>query len=655
MVSSSSTNRLSELVRELYGPQRGAETVERIETLVEHYRRRIERPASARQVPAETPSSPAGAPGGSAGGARSEPASDPTGTSTNDAADRGARRAGSADSASAAAPAFPLDHSDAFLITYGGQFRATERKRLEQLAAFLHEYAEGTLSGVHILPFFPYSSDDGFSVIDYRRVDPAIGEWSTVRELSDRFRLMADLVLNHCSVQSEWFRRFLRGEKPYDRYFITVDPNTDLSDVVRPRPHPLLTPFDTVRGVEHVWTTFSEDQVDLDYSEPAVLLEMLDVLLFYVEQGVQVLRLDAVAYLWKEIGTPCIHHPKTHAVVKLMRLILEEVAPWALIITETNVPHEENVSYFGDGGDEAHMVYNFPLPPLVLYTFVEEDCTKLRQWASSLEPPSSRTAFFNFLASHDGVGLMPARGILSDDERARLIEVTRERGAYVSYKATPAGEVPYEINVNYLSALTEPELPPEERARQFLAAQSVMLAVRGVPAIYIHSLLGSENDLEGMRATGRARSINRARLELPTIRDELAQSGSLRRLVYDGFRRLLAARRNEPAFHPNAPQTVLESDHRLFAIVRGGEEGGGEDAFDGAESAPPRSPTRPVLCLHNVASVQVRAHFRTDTLDLTAGTSPVDIVSGTECPVRWKDKAHFSVVLEPFQVLWLRG
>src|SRR5690606_35016656 len=108
----------------------------------------------------------------------------------------------------------------------------------------------------------------------------------------------------------------------------------------------------------------SADQVDLNFKNPAVLLATTRALLFYVEHGAKFIRLDAIAYLWKEIGTPCIHLPQTHQVIQLMRAVLDEVAPDVRLITETNVPHPDNISYFGAGTNEAQLVYNFALPPL---------------------------------------------------------------------------------------------------------------------------------------------------------------------------------------------------------------------------------------------------------------------------------------------------
>ena len=310
-------------------------------------------------------------------------------------------------------PSRPLwDEKTVILITYGDQVRSESDASLEVQRQFLLENRiDEVIDSVHILPFFPYSSDDGFSVIDYRKVNPDVGDWSDVDRFGRSFAMMFDFVVNHCSQQNEWFRRYLRGEAPYTNYFIDVDPGTDLSSVTRPRSLPLLTPFETSRGTKHVWTTFSSDQVDLNFACPDVLIEMLDILLGYVHHGARLIRLDAIGFLWKRVGTSSMHLAETHAVVKLMRELLDDVAPGTILITETNVPHHENVSYFGDG-DEAHAVYQFSLAPLLLDAFLSGDATSLNEWLADLQYPGEGMTFFNFTASHDGIGVRPLEGLV---------------------------------------------------------------------------------------------------------------------------------------------------------------------------------------------------------------------------------------------------
>jgi sucrose phosphorylase len=453
------------------------------------------------------------------------------------------------------------DERDAVLITYGDQLRAPGRTPLRALGEFLDSGDLGELfSTVHLLPFFPYSSDDGFSVIDYRAVDPELGSWDDVRELGQRHSLMFDWVLNHVSSQGEWLRRYRAGAEPHVRYFIEVDPRVDLSAVTRPRGTPPLTPFETARGIRHLWTTFSDDQLDLNYREPDVLLEMLDVALFYVSCGARILRLDAVAYLWKEIGTSSIHLPQTHAVVRLLRALLEDLAPDVWLLTETNVPHEENVSYFGRG-DEAHLVYQFSLPPLLLDAYLSGDAGPLSRWLRELRAAGSGTSFLNFTASHDGVGVRPLESLVPPERLERLVAAVKRRGGLVSRRRTGDGvEAPYELNISYLDALGEPEdRDPKLKLRRFLGSQAIMLALRGIPAVYFHSLVGTGNDYAALKATGRARSINRRKLELAELDRRLADESAIPRRVFDRYRRMLRTRIAQPAFHPDGEQEWRET------------------------------------------------------------------------------------------------
>ncbi len=464
-----------------------------------------------------------------------------------------------------------LTQRDAILITYGDQVHEPGRKPLQTLVDFCQAYLKGFISGIHILPFFPYSSDDGFSVIDYSSVNPDLGSWDDILHLGKDFRLMFDVVLNHISTHSQWFGAYLRGDPAYSQYFIEVEGDPDLSKVVRPRALPLLTQFETASGVRNVWTTFSTDQVDLNYRNPDVLLAIVDVILFYAGQGAEFLRLDAIAYLWKEVGTTCIHLPQTHLVIRLFRAILDSICPQVSIITETNVPHRENLSYFGDGTDEAQLVYNFALPPLVLHTLQTGSARALASWATEIELPSPQVTFFNFLASHDGIGLNPARGILDEAEITAIVERVVQNGGLVSYKQNPDGSrSPYELNVNFFDAVTDPREAESEKLglARFIVSQAIMLALSGVPGIYFHSLFGSRGWLEGVQLTGRNRTINRQKLDRSDLDAVLIDYGSRQYQVFSRYVRMLSARSASPAFDPYGRQEVLPGADGVFGLLQ---------------------------------------------------------------------------------------
>ena len=524
---------------------------------------------------------------------------------------------------------------DALLISYANQVRQPGETPLRTLADFCRRYLTGLLSGVHLLPFYPSSSDDGFSVVDYRQVDPACGTWDDIAGLGKCFRLMFDAVVNHVSSQSAWFQAFLRQEAPFSDYFVTPPAEADLSRVVRPRTSPVLTTFTTAAGERAVWTTFSADQVDLNFRNPEVLLEILDLLLHYASRGASFLRLDAVAFLWKQPGTSSLNLPQTHALVQLFRAVLDLAAPHVLLVTETNVPHRDNISYFGDGRQEAQLVYNFALPPLVLDAIHRQSASTLSRWAATLDTPGEHTTFFNFLASHDGVGLNPARGLISEERIQTLVDRTLAHGGRVSSRRNPDGsQSPYELNINYFDALSDPhsKKPTRLAVDRFMAAQAIMLSLRGVPGIYFHSLFGSRGWLEGVRQTGHPRTVNREKLELQALERELQRPESRRAHVFKRFAGLLRARQASPAFHPNASQTVLDLGDPIFGLVRITRETG-----------------EPVVCLHNLSDRRV--------------TCPPVASPGTGSrPTRWTDltspaaprSLEHPLELAPYQVAWLR-
>ncbi|WP_249431858.1 sugar phosphorylase [Enterobacter kobei] len=467
------------------------------------------------------------------------------------------------------------DEKDVVLITYADQFSAKGEKALPVFTRFYNEWLARTFSHVHLLPFYPWSSDDGFSVIDYHSVAPETGSWQDVAELKQSASLMFDFVCNHMSAKSEWFANYLAQKPGFDDFFISVDPETDLSAVTRPRALPLLTPFKLQDGsVRHLWTTFSDDQIDLNFASPQVLIAMVDVLLHYLAEGARYIRLDAVGFMWKIPGTSCIHLEQTHCLIQLFRAITDAVAPGTVIITETNVPHKDNISYFGDGENEAQMVYQFSLPPLVLHAVHRQDVKALCQWAGSLALPSTKTTWFNFLASHDGIGLNPLRGILPESEILSLVEKLQQEGALVNWKNNPDGtRSPYEINVTYLDALSSQDSPDDERIARFILAHAVLLSFPGVPAVYIQSILGSRNDYEGVERLGYNRAINRKKYTAGQVDLELNNKQSIRHKIYSRLSEFIAIRRGEHAFHPDA-QAMFESlDEQIFKIVRVADNG----------------------------------------------------------------------------------
>lgn len=537
-------------------------------------------------------------------------------------------------------PSNRFTEKDVVAITYGDLIQAPGKKPLGTLAGIVDAYLRGTVNTIHILPFFPHSSDRGFSIIDYRQVDPELGTWREIEDLSTRFQLMFDGVINHVSSKSRWFQEFLNGNPEFRDFFIAFNspdaiPEVDLRQILRPRTSSLLSRFQTLRGDRYVWTTFSADQIDLNYGNERVLLRVLEVLLYYVRRGADMIRLDAATYLWRKVGTSCAHLGETHALVQLFRAVLSVVAPQIALITETNVPHRDNISYFGDGTNEAHMVYNFALPPLVLRAIRTGNCSRLTEWADKLERPSKTTTYFNFLDSHDGIGLLGARGYLSEVDIEDMVQRTLAHGGKVSYRTTADGsKSPYELNITWFHALNHPksEEPADLQVARFVASRSIALALAGVPGVYLPSFGGSQFESAELPPDAEPRSINRRTIQESDLLRALRVKGSFANLIARRMMRLIRRRIASPAFHPNGGQKVLQGSTVVFGLRR--------ESPDGKQV---------VIALTNVTAAAQHYRIASEELGLKKANWR-DLISGRQVTLSGEQN---EVVLPPYAVLWL--
>lgn len=517
------------------------------------------------------------------------------------------------------APSKIYDEQDMILITYGDSILEENEKPLKTLRKFANKYFKGYISAIHLLPIYPYTSDDGFSVVDYQKIDSNLGDWGDIDDMSQSFDLMLDAVINHISKESQWFKDYQKGIKPFDQFFTEKEDNFDITKVIRPRALPLFHTYDTVNGSKELWTTFSEDQIDLNFKSIDVIIEIAKVLLCYGAHGAKYIRLDAIGFAWKESGTTCMHLKQIHDIIKIYRKMFDVCFGDVKVITETNVPHADNISYFGNGFDEAHMVYQFPLPPLTLFSFITEDVTKLTDWLKTIKPPSEQTTFFNFLASHDGIGMRPTEGVLSNEEKQLMIDTTLKNGGRIGYKNNSDGtKSAYELNVNYMDALKVNQISEDELIDKFIAAQSIILALQGVPGIYIHSLLGSWNDEKGVEYSGILRRINREKLQLADLDIQLDRSSRRSRVLHK-FKMLLKVRQQQKAFSPMSVQTIINSEPELFTIIRGDKN--------------------PILVIVNVSAHEIRSHQLQNYKGL-------DLISN-----QLFDGAH---KIQPFEILWIK-
>jgi sucrose phosphorylase len=534
-----------------------------------------------------------------------------------------------------------ITEKDAILITYGDLICGKNQKPLVTLEILCKTYLKGVFNTLHILPFYPYSSDRGFSVMDFEEVDPHLGTWDDILALKEDFQLMFDGVFNHVSSKSRWFQEFLNQNPAYQDFFTVFSTKEEISQdhlklIVRPRTSDVLTEFSTLHGNRLVWTTFSPDQIDLNFKNPEVLFKMVDILLTYVRRGADIVRLDAVTYLWEELGTSCVHLDQSHVSIKLFRDILDAVAPHVALITETNVPHKENIRYFGNGHDEAQMVYNFALPPLVLYTFQTENSRKLTKWAKSLEKISETATYFNFLDSHDGIGVMAVKNILSVEEIEMMALRIVEHGGFISYKAEGDGnEIPYELNITWYSAINrdDSDEPMELKIKRYLASRTIALVVMGVPGIYLHGLLGSKNDADAVLEEGQTRSINRKTIRKKELLSAMDDKNSNIFQVASGLTRLVHYRIREKCFHPDAPQTILSLSEKVFCVVR--------TSVDGQEK---------IIAIINIANDQKNLAINLKSHGLK-GKQFTEILSKETFKA---NEDILKIELKPYDILWLK-
>jgi sucrose phosphorylase len=522
------------------------------------------------------------------------------------------------------------DQNDVLTIAYGNSLLDEHLPPLQVLKRFIDNYLKSTITGIHILPFFPYTSDDGFSVLDYSSVNESLGTWQDVKDIAQTYSLMSDLVINHCSARSVWFSNFIKGIDPGENFFVTANPTDDLSAVVRPRTNELLREVITKSGIKYVWCTFSHDQVDLNFKNVRVLKEFVRIINQHMEQGVSIFRLDAIAFLWKELGTSCLNLPQTHEIVRLLRTLIQAKKPDSIIITETNIPNRENLSYFGNG-NEAHWVYNFSLPPLLLNTLTTGNCRALKQWMMSMPPARFGTAYFNFIASHDGIGLRPAEGLLTTDEINHLVGVMEGFGGHTSWRNLEDGtKQHYEINISLFDAFRGTDLGKDQwQIDRFICAHAIMFALEGVPAIYLHSFLGTKNDYQRVRNSGHNRAINRHQWQYDDIVMELENRDSSHSQIFYRLKELIKIRRQQPAFHPNATQFTLHLSDHIFGFWR--------QSMDREQS---------IFCISNI-SKEIQTLVTSD-INLIDNQTWIDLLDESE-----SNQITDSITMRPYQTLWI--
>ena len=456
------------------------------------------------------------------------------------------------------------------VICYGDSIYSKNKKHLKTFQAFFNKKLNKFIDTIHFLPFYPSSSDSGFAVKDHYKIDSKFGNWLNIKNFSSKAHIMADMVINHASARGLWFKNFLKEKKPGKDYFLLINSKFNASKVVRPRDHKLLKEINIFKKKEYLWRTFSDDQIDLNFYNPKVLLRFIKIMLNLIKNGVTIFRLDAIAYLWKKSGTKCINLKQTHEIVKVLRIVSDSLSIKSIIVTETNLPEKENLSYFGNN-DESNWIYNFTLPPLLIYSLLFENGTYLNAWCKKLPQTKKGNSYLNFIASHDGIGMRPLEGIINNQSIKKLLLRLKKNGSKFSYrKVNNNKKKVYESNITVFDALkvSDKDKKGLYNFQRYIAAHAIMFSFEGVPAIYFNSLFGKSNDEARYVITGNNRDVNRFKWNELNILKKIKSNSSKEYYIFETLKYLLKIRKNQKAFHPNAHRTNINLGNNFFCIKR---------------------------------------------------------------------------------------
>ena len=521
-----------------------------------------------------------------------------------------------------------ISEKTSIVICYGDSvFSSSQKHLIKNFQSFFQKKLIKYFNTVHFLPFYPSSSDSGFAVKDHYKIDSRLGNWSDINKFSKKNDVMADVVINHSSARGLWFKNFLKKKKPGKDYFLTVNSNFNISKVIRPRDHQLLKKIDIFKKPEYLWRTFSPDQLDMDFKNPAVLLRFIKIMINLISHGVTIFRLDAIAYLWKKSGTKCINLRETHEIIKLLRIICSFLNVESIIVTETNLPEKENISYFGNA-DEANWIYNFSLPPLLIYSFLFENSSFLNRWSKNLPNTKKGNSYLNFIASHDGIGMRPAEGLLNKKVLNNFLKRLKKNGSKFSYrKVQNKIKKVYEANITIFDALKKSDYDQkgEFYLERYVSAHAIMISFEGIPAIYFNSIFGTANDEAKFIITGNNRDINRYRWNLKNITSKLKDNKTKQSIFYTNICNLLEIRRKQKAFHPNASRLNLDFGKKIYGFKRVSKD-----------------KKQTIICITNLSS-------KIQKIKINRKNQKMTNLMNSEIHIESKK----FLVLKPFETIWL--
>ncbi len=523
------------------------------------------------------------------------------------------------------------DESFAVLITYADGVYKKGETTLVTLRELLSKYFGSLSKVVHILPFLKSTSDGGFAVSSHKSLEEKFGSWEDLKSISNKHYLMADLVLNHVSSSHPWVQQFIKCQEPGLSNVFSPSQDLDWKNVIRPRSSSLFSQINTEDGQKQVWTTFGPDQIDLNWLNPKMTIEFLNLIITYLSNGIKWLRLDAVGFIWKEPGTTCLHLPKAHSIVKILRILLNDLLKDGVLITETNVPQKENLSYLIPE-DEADMAYNFPLPPLLLEAIISSRADILNSWICDWPELPKTTTLFNFTASHDGVGLRALEGLMNEQRIKDLLINCEKRGGLVSHRRLSNGEdKPYELNISWWSAMEDPGRDSNRfQYERFLLTQLLVMSLKGVPAFYLPALLASENDIKSFSMTGQRRDLNREKFKSEKLAAVFNNPESYANKNLKYLRHAMDVRAKLSQFHPQSHMECLSKNRAdIVALKRG-------------------IGSKAVFTIHNMTENKINYRF----IDYEFNKLIKNDLNMQDYLTSNKYNSN-NIELDPFQVIWL--
>lgn len=544
---------------------------------------------------------------------------------------------------------------------------ANNLKDLKDKAAYFQELG---VNLVHIMPVLQCptgSSDGGYAVSNYRQIDDRIGDLDDLREVAGEFKkreilLVMDVVVNHTSVEHAWAQKARQGDEKYQDYYHIFDTREvpDMFEQSMPEIFPETDPgnFTWDESMQKwVMTVFHHYQWDLNYRNPSVFIEMLDIILFWANQGVDIVRLDAVAFLWKKMGTTCQNEREAHLILQLMKDCCQVTAPGLLFIAEAIVAPSEVIKYFGEDAivaKECEIAYNATFMALLWDAVATKNCKLLRRGLRSLPDKLERATWLNYVRSHDDIGF----GFDDQDIKNAGYEPYHHRRFLIDYftgqfNDSTANGLPFAYNkrtgdariCGSLASLVGLETAMKNgdegqiklAIRHILLLHSLILSFGGIPLLYYGDEIGVIND-NGYR-NDQAKAHDNRWMHRPKINWDKAefrhQHGTVEHTIFSELAKMIAVRKETAAFADFNNRELLDLDNEhLFAFIRFNHE---------------YTSDRVIV----VANLDGKPHkLGLDALfkwGLSAhGTPLTDILTGRS-PTRYQNE----LVFQPFQFYWL--